>query len=597
MVEYKWVVLSNTTLGVFMASIDITIVEIALPAIFRGIAIDPFTSFEYLLWILFGYSIVTATLLVTFGRISDIFGRVKLYNLGFLVYTIGSVLLYLTPNTGDLGAVELIFFRIVQGIGAAFLFSNSAAIVTDAFPPEERGKALGLNQLAYLVGSFVGLVLGGVLAVYDWRYVFLISVPFGAFGTAWSYWKLKELATIREGQRIDVWGNITFGVGLTVFLIAITYGLLPYGNSTMGWGNPWVIGGLICSVALLVAFPFIETRVQDPMFRLHLFKRRAFAAGNFAAFLASISRGGVSLLLIILLQAIWLPLHGINYQDTPLWAGIYMLPFTAGFIVMGPLSGYLSDRYGARGFSTAGMLITAVGYFLLSTFPYDFAYLSFAGVIFLMGFGMGMFASPNTASVMNSVPAENRGSASGMRSTLQNTGSVIGLSILFTLVLLVLSRALPSSLASAASKAGAPQLSSALTQIPPTAAIFAAFLGYNPMGTVLSQLPSKLTNSLSPQTITVLTGKVWFPTAIANAFMLSIGVALYFNVALAVVAAAASVLRGKRYVYGTEDEELEIATTVKASKRADPSNSESHPKTPVVKKKTESKLRRIQSDR
>ena len=569
MVEYKWVVLSNTTLGTFMASVDITIVEIALPAIFRGIAIDPFTSFQYLLWILFGYSIVTATLLVTFGRISDIFGRVKLYNLGFLVYTVGSVLLYLTPNTGDSGALELIFFRIVQGMGGAFLFSNSAAIITDAFPLEERGKALGLNQLSFLSGSFVGLVLGGVLAVYDWRYVFLISVPFGAFGTAWSYWKLKELATIRKGQRIDVWGNITFGVGLTVFLIAITYGLLPYGTSTMGWGNPWVIGGLLCSAALLVAFPFIERRVQDPMFQLQLFNRRAFAAGNFAAFLASISRGGVSLLLIILLQAIWLPLHGVNYQDTPLWAGIYMLPFTAGFLVMGPLSGYLSDRYGARGFSTAGMLITAVGYCLLSTFPYNFAYLSFAAVIFLMGIGMGMFASPNTASVMNSVPAEHRGSASGMRSTLQNTGSVVGLSILFTLVLLGLSRDLPSSLAVAVSQAGAPQLSSSLTQIPPTTAVFAAFLGYNPMGTVLNQLPSSLTNSLSPQTVAVLTGKVWFPTAIANAFMSSLGFALYFNAALAVVAAAASVLRGKRYVYGTEDEKLEIATPiVKTSKRA-----------------------------
>jgi MFS family permease len=401
--------------------------------------------------------------------------------------------------------------------------------------------------------------------------VFLVSVPFGVFGTAWSYWKLKELATIREGQRIDVWGNITFGVGLTVFLIAITYGLLPYGTSTMGWGNPWVIWGLISSVALLVAFPFVETRVQEPMFQLHLFKRRAFAAGNFAAFLASISRGGVSLLLIILLQAIWLPLHGINYQDTPLWAGIYMLPFTGGFVVMGPLSGYLSDKYGARGFSTAGMLITAVGYYLLSTFAYNFAYLSFAAVIFLMGIGMGMFASPNTASVMNSVPPEHRGSASGMRSTLQNTGSVVGLSMLLTLVLLALSTDLPSSLAAAASQAGAPELSSALSQIPPTTAIFAAFLGYNPMGTVLSQLPPKLTNSLDPQAVAVLTGKVWFPTAIANAFMTSLGVALYFNVALAVVAAGASVLRGKKYVYGMEDEKLEIATPLtRTSKGADP---------------------------
>jgi MFS family permease len=412
---------------------------------------------------------------------------------------------------------------------------------------------------------------------------------------------LKELATIRKGQKIDVWGNITFGVGLTVLLIAITYGLLPYGTSTMGWGNPWVIGGLTCSVALLVAFPFIETRIRDPMFRLDLFKRRAFAAGNFAAFLASISRGGVSLLLIILLQAIWLPLHGINYQDTPLWAGIYMLPFTAGFLVMGPLSGYLSDRYGARGFSTAGMLITAVGYYLLSTFPYNFAYLSFAAVIFLMGFGMGMFASPNTASVMNSVPAEHRGSASGMRSTLQNTGSVIGLSILFTLVLLVLSRDLPSSIAAAASQAGAPELSSALTQIPPTAAIFAAFLGYNPMGTVLNQLPSNLRNSLSPQTVTVLTGKVWFPTAIANAFMSSLGVALYFNVALAVVAAAASVLRGKRYVYGTEGEELEIAVPIKTSKTADaadppPNTHRLAPNEVGLKQEPKEKLRRTQSE-
>jgi len=567
-VQYKWVVLSNTTLGTFMASIDITIVEIALPAIFRGIAIDPFTSFEYLLWVLFGYSIVTATLLVTFGRISDIFGRVKLYNLGFLIYTVGSVLLYLTPNTGDLGAIELIFFRIVQGIGGAFLFSNSAAIITDAFPIKERGKALGLNQLAFLAGSFVGLLLGGVLAVYDWRYVFLISVPFGAFGTAWSYWKLKELAIIRGGQKVDVWGNITFGVGLTIFLIAITYGLLPYGNSTMGWGNPWVLGGLISSAALLVAFPFIETRVKDPMFQLHLFRRRAFTAGNFAVLLASISRGGVSLLLIVLLQAIWLPLHGINYQDTPLWAGIYMLPFTAGFFVMGPLSGYLSDRYGARGFSTAGMLITAVGYYLLSTFPYNFAYLSFAAVIFLMGIGMGMFASPNTASVMNSVPAEHRGSASGMRSTLQNTGSVVGLSILFTLVLLVLARDLPASLSTAASQAGAPQLSSALSRIPPTTAIFAAFLGYNPMGTVLKQLPPELNSSLKPSTVAVLTGKVWFPTAIANAFMASLGVALYFNVALAVIAAAASALRGKRYVYGVEDEQIRVTAPIARTSRS-----------------------------
>jgi EmrB/QacA subfamily drug resistance transporter len=564
--QYKWVVLSNTTLGVLMASIDINIVLIALPAIFRGINIDPFSSFQYLLWMLFGYSIVTATLLVTFGRISDMYGRVRLYNLGFAIYTVGSLLLYLTPSTGDLGALELILFRIVQGIGGAFLFSNSAAIITDAFPPNERGKALGINQVAGLTGGFLGLVLGGVLAVYDWRYVFLISVPFGLFGTVWSYWKLREQAVIKENQRIDVWGNLTFGAGLTIFLIAITYGLLPYGTSVMGWGNPFVIAGMIVSLILLVAFPFIEMRLRDPMFRLELFRRRAFAAGNFASFLASISRGGVMLMLVILLQAIWLPLHGIAYEDTPLWAGIYMLPTTAGFILMGPLSGWLSDRYGARGFSTLGMVISAVTFLALTTFPYNFDYTSFALALFVMGLAMGMFASPNTASIMNSVPPEHRGSAAGMRSTLQNSGSTIGLSLLFTITLIALSVSLPHSVNVALLSAGAPQLAPVLDGIPPTTALFAAFLGYNPMQTILSLLPSSLTGSISSQARTILTGTTWFPQTIAPAFMSSLTVAFYFNAALALLAAAASALRGKKYVYSLEEEIEIISVPVPASR-------------------------------
>lgn len=564
--HYKWVVLSNTTLGVLMASIDINIVLIALPAIFRGINIDPFTSFQYLLWMLFGYSIVTATLLVTFGRISDMYGRVRLYNLGFAIYTVGSLLLYLTPNTGDLGALELILFRIVQGVGGAFLFSNSAAIITDAFPANERGKALGINQVAGLAGGFLGLVLGGVLAVYDWRYVFLISVPFGLFGTVWSYWKLREQAVIRKNQRIDVWGNLTFGAGLTIFLIAITYGLLPYGASAMGWGNPLVIAGMIVSLILLVTFPFIEKRVRDPMFRLELFRRRAFAAGNFANFLASISRGGVMLMLVILLQAIWLPLHGIAYEDTPLWAGIYMLPTTAGFILMGPLSGWLSDKYGARGFSTLGMIISAVIFLAMTTFPYNFDYISFAFALFVMGLAMGMFASPNTASIMNSVPPEHRGSAAGMRSTLQNSGSTIGLSLLFTITLIALSSSLPHSVNAALLSAGAPQLASVFDQIPPTTALFAAFLGYNPVQTILGQLPSSVTGSISSHTRTVLTGMTWFPQAIAPAFMSSLTVAFYFNAGLALLAAAASALRGKKYVYEREGEMEIIPARVPTSK-------------------------------
>ena len=210
MVEYKWVALSNTTIGMLMASIDSTIVLIALPAIFRGINLNPFTSFQYLLWLLFGYSIVTATLLVTFGRISDMFGRVRLYNLGFAIFTVGSILCSITPSQGGSGALELIVFRIIQGVGAAFLFANGAAIITDAFPQNERGKALGINMVAFLAGSLIGLVLGGVLAVYDWRLVFIVSVPVGVVGTVWSYWKLKEMGTIKRNQKLDVWGNDNF---------------------------------------------------------------------------------------------------------------------------------------------------------------------------------------------------------------------------------------------------------------------------------------------------------------------------------------------------------------------------------------------------
>jgi EmrB/QacA subfamily drug resistance transporter len=554
--EYKWIALTNTTLGTLLAAIDINIVLIALPSIFRGIEVNPLTSFTYLLWILFGYSIVTATLLVSFGRISDIFGRVRLYNLGFAIYTVGSLLLYLTPSTGNLGALELILFRVVQGVGAAFIFSNSAAILTDAFPSNERGKALGLNQVAILAGSIMGLVIGGVLATYDWRYVFLVSVPFGVFGTIWSHYKLRELATINRGQKIDVLGNITFGAGLITLLVSITYGLVPYGGATMGWSDPYVIAGLLCAFALLGAFPFIEMRVHDPMFRLELFKRRIFAAGNFADLLAALARGGVTLMLIILLQAVWLPLHGVSYQDTPFWAGLSLLPFSLGIVFMGPLSGYLSDRYGARGFSTLGMLIAGSSFLVLSTFPYDFYYPSFAATVFVMGIGMGMFSSPNITSIMNSVPPQNRGAAAGMRTTLLNTGTTIGTSLLFTIVTFVLARNLPGSLANAAATAGAPQLGVSVFQnIPPTSALFSAFLGYSPMQTILNSLPKSVTSSLSAATVATLTSKTWFPNAFAPAFMSSLRTALYLNAAFAFVAALASVVRGKRYVYGLEPEE------------------------------------------
>lgn len=550
MVEYKWVALSNTTLGSLMSSIDSTIVLISLPAIFRGIQVNPLTSFQYLLWTLFGYMIVTATLLVTFGRISDIYGRVRMYNLGFAIFAFGSTLLYLTPNTGSLGAEELISFRIVQAVGAAFLFSNSAAIITDAFPPNERGKALGINQVATLAGSFIGLVLGGALAAIDWRLVFLVSVPVGILGAVWSYSKLKELGTLSRDEKIDVWGSVTFAAGLTVLLISLTYGLIPYGRATMGWSNPYVIAGMISGIAMLVAFPFVERRVEYPMFKLSLFRTRTFSAGIFAGFLFSAARGGVLIMLSILLQGIWLPLHGVSYADTPLWAGIYLLPLSAGFITMGPISGTLSDKYGARGLSTLGMAITAGTFLGLAALPYNFSYLEFAALIYVQGFGMGMFASPNTASVMNSVPQENRGAASGMRTTMQNTGLVASIAAFFAVIVISLSNGLPGAFASSLAQAGAPtQLFQYFTSMSPTEALFSAFLGYNPVGSMMDKLPQSVTVTLNSQTIATLTGLNWFPNAIAEAFMSSLHIAFYVSAALSGLAAAASLLRGKRYFH------------------------------------------------
>ena len=545
--DYKWTALSNTTIGVLMAALDGTIVLISLPAIFNGIQINPLTSFQYLLWILFGYSIVTSTLLVTFGRISDILGRVRLYNLGFAIFTVGSTLCYLTPNTGDTGALELIFFRIIQGVGGAFLFANSAAIITDAFPENERGQALGINMVAVLAGSLIGLVGGGVLASIDWRYVFLVSVPIGIFGTVWSYWKLKEVGTIRRNQKLDVWGNVTFGVGLTLLLVGVTYGLMPYGSASMGWGNPWVIASLFSGGGLLVAFPFIESKVEDPMFRLELFKIRAFSMANFAGLLASIGRGGVQIMLIILLQGIWLPLHGYSYSSTPFWSGIYLTPMLAGFVVMGPISGRLSDKHGARFLATLGMVITTGAFAALSLLPYNFDVPTFAVILFVMGIGGGMFVSPNVASIMNSVPKEHRGAASGMRATLQNVGQTMSIAIFFTIVLAGLSNSLPGAISSALATSGVPSAiaSRFVSGITPTGALFATFLGYNP---ITAGLTPQLASSIPQNALTNLQNPTFFPNAIAPAFMSALRLTFYIGAGISLIAAVASALRGKHVV-------------------------------------------------
>lgn len=555
--NYKWIALSNTTLGVLMATINSSIVLISLPAIFNGIGINPLAPGEtnYFLWLLLGYMVVTATLLVTFGRISDMFGRVRLYNLGFAIFTAGSILLFITPGRGNTAALELIIFRLVQGVGGGFLFANSTAILTDAFPASQRGMAMGINQIAAILGSIIGLILGGVLSVINWRMVFLVSVPFGLFGTVWAYLKLRETARIREHQKIDWAGNITFALGLTILLIGVTYGIEPYGGSTMGWGNPFVIISLIVGVLLLAVFVWIELHVSDPMFNLGLFKIRMFAAGNVSGFLASTARGGLQFMLIIWLQGIWLPLHGYSYEETPLWAGIYMLPLLVGFIVMGPVSGWLSDRFGARTFSTLGMVIQAVGFFLLTFLPANFNYVWFALLLLLLGVGQGMFAAPNTTAIMNSVPPEQRGVSSGMRATFQNAASVLSIGVFFSIITVGLAVALPPALSSGLMMMGVPaNVAHQIGSLPPTAALFAAFLGYNPMKTLL---PAPVLNSLPSAKQAILVGKSFFPDLISSPFMVGLHAVFYLSVVLCLIAAGASLLRGKRYIYDIEGQQIQ----------------------------------------
>jgi EmrB/QacA subfamily drug resistance transporter len=546
--HYKWIALSNTTLGALMATIDASIVLIALPAIFNGIGVDPLAPGEsnFFLWILLGYMVVTATLLVTFGRISDMVGRVKMYNLGFAIFTAASIMLSITPGHGNAAALWLVLFRLLQGVGSGFLFANSTAILTDAFPPNERGMAMGINQIAAIAGSFIGLILGGILAVIDWRWVFLVSVPVGIFGTVWAYLKLREVATIRQHQRIDWLGNLTFAAGLTILLVGLVYSIEPYGGSPMGWGNPVVIGAIVLGVALLALFTWIETRVPDPMFRINLFKIRMFTAGNLSGFLSAIARGGLQFMLIIWLQGIWLPLHGYNFEETPLWAGIYMTPLLAGFLIMGPLSGWLSDRFGARAFSTLGMLLQAAGFIGLIFLPANFSYPVFAGLLFVNGLGSGMFAAPNTTAIMNSVPADTRGVASGMRATFQNSATLVSIGLFFTIVVAGLASTLPTAFYAGLTSHGVPaRTAQAIAHLPPTSALFGAFLGYNPIGVLL---PKGVQAALTPANRAALLSKSYFPNLISGPFMAGLRDVFILSTAMCIIAAIASLLRGRRYI-------------------------------------------------
>ena len=545
--HYKWVALSNTTIGMLIATINSSIVIISLPAIFRGIHLDPLGAgnVSYLLWMIMGFLVVSAVLVVMLGRLGDLYGRVKIYNLGFGVFAAASILLALDPLHGGAGALWLIVGRIIQGVGGAMLFANSAAILTDAFPSDERGMALGINNVAAVAGSFLGLVIGGLLSEWHWRAVFWVSVPIGIVGTIWSYLSLHELGTTRARRGMDVWGNLTFAVGLTSVLVAITYGIQPYGGSATGWGNPWVLAGLIGGSALLVVFAIVETRVPDPMFSMSLFKIRPFWAGNLAGLLAATARGGMQFMLIIWLQGIWLPLHGYDYESTPLWAGIYLLPLTVGFLVAGPISGRLSDRYGARLFATGGMLLVAVSFVGFLFLPVDFAYWQFAGLLLLNGLASGLFAAPNSSMIMNSVPADQRGVASGMRGTFMNSGSALSIGVFFSLMIAGLAANLPHSLRTGLTGQGVPAgPAGQIADLPPVGSLFASFLGFNPIETLLK--PFGVLDKLPAVNVERLTGKTFFPELISGPFHDGLVVVFLAAALMSVAGAVASWVAGDK---------------------------------------------------
>jgi MFS family permease len=546
--NYKWIALTNTTLGIFMATINSSIILISLPAVFRGIGIDPLApgNVGYLLWLLMGYMLVTAVLVISLGRLGDVMGRVRIYNLGFAVFSFASIVLALDPFHGGKGALWLVLWRLLQGVGGAMLFANSSAIIVDAFPAEQRGLAMGINQVAAIGGSFIGLIAGGLLSIGDWRLIFWISVPFGVIGTFWGYHSLRDNGK-RSPARIDWWGNITFAIGLTSLLIAIVYGIQPYGMKSMGWTSPKVLSGFVIGIIFLIVFLIIELKVEAPMFNLRLFKIRAFATGSIAGFLAAIARGGLQFMLIIWLQGIWLPLHGYAYDATPLWAGIYLLPLTIGFLIAGPVSGFLSDRHGARILSTSGLILFAGSFVGLLLVPTDFRYVWFAILVFLNGVGGGMFSAPNTTAIMNSVPADQRGGAAGIQAAFMNSGMVLSMGIFFSLMIVGLTNSLPKAMLSGLTAHGvASGQAEQIAHIPAVGSLFSSFLGYNPLQSLLG---SQAATHVSNAQWATLTGKRFFPNLIQSPFHHGLVIVFSLAIAMSVVGALFSALRGTRYVH------------------------------------------------
>ena len=554
--QYKWTVLANTTMGGLMASINATIILISLPSIFRGLNVNPIApgNFTLLLWVLLGYMVVTASLLVTFGRLSDDYGRKRFYTIGFAIFAAASIALSFTPyNSGTNGVLFIIIFRLVQGVGGGFIMVNSTALLTDAFPDNERGKALGTNQVAFLAGSFIGLVAGGLLAPFDFHLIFIVNIPFAVLGAFWSYYKLKEEKTGGKKKGLDWKGNLALSSGLVLVALGFTYALTPYKTNPLGWTNPWVIASLIIGILLIILFIPIERKIKNPLFKLSLFRNIQFLFSSLALFLSALARGAVMFLVIIWLQGVYLPLHNFTIAQTPFWAGIYMIPLMVGFIGLGPISGVLTDRFGARVFSTVGLLITALGLFLLTTFSANFSYIPFAIVLFVIGAGNGMFAAPNTKRAMDALPWKDRGVGNGIRTTFANIGQMISMAIFFTIAITVFSYALPSIISTQLTSLNVPSaLSSQFAAIPASSFLFSAFLGINPVSTFLSQAPASLTSLIPNSSLKLMNESSFIPKLIASPFMQGLRTALYIGIFILIIAAILSAFTKHGVAKGAE---------------------------------------------
>jgi len=540
-------ILVNSFLGSLMASMTMSAIIIALPDILRGIGVNPMSplGFASMMWLMFSYPLMVAVAVPIVGRLSDMYGRGRMFTIGDAIFTVMSTLLGIVPGYGSVAVAQMIAYRFVQGLGGSMMFTNSAAIITDVYPPHRRGVAMGIVSIAFSAGSIIGLVVGGVLAVVNWRLVFLVNTPIGIASTAWAYVTVYRLPLGLRRVRVDYLGASMLAASLVLLLLGITFGMLPSGNSMMSWGSPMVlglIGGGLLLMALLIP---VEMRTGEPILKINLFRIRPFTFGVLSALFLFLAQGANVFVLSLLLQAIYLPMHGVPYSETPLLAGIYLIPSSVANAVFAPVGGRLINRFGARVVSTIGAVLLGVSFELLTLLSLNFNYTLFAADLFLMGTGSGLFQSPNLVSIMSSVPQEDRSAASGLRASMQNIGLLMSFAVFLTLILVGSATALSTSISSALTKVGVPSdVVSELTRIPPAYALFAAFMGYDPMKFLMSQAGVDLPGSV----YAAVTKPTFFPSAIAPAMATGFIYAYHIAAIMAFTAAIFSYLRGREHI-------------------------------------------------